>query len=144
LYTKRSTSRVYGVQDVAGLKLYSISASGSPVDANIFSSQLQSMMDAAATNWSETAGFAIFHQAANFPYLVLCWWGNDNELFVRVAVFESDSWVMDTDRFSFCLWDMEIMWLERRSYIQWMYSGRKDLNGYRSDLVVPEGSGGDS
>lgn len=95
-------------------------------------------MKAAQVDWSRTAGFAIFHQAANFPYLVLCWWGNDNELFVRVAVLENGTWVTDTDRFSFCLWDMEIMWLERRSYIERMYSGQQDLDAYRSDLVVPE------
>jgi len=138
MYTKRSTSRVSGLGNVAGLKVYAISASGAAVDPGVFSAQLQSMLREASVKWSETAGFAILHQAANFPYLVLSWWGNDNELFVRVAVLEDGQWVIDPNRFSFCLWDMEIMWLERRSYIRWMYSGEQDLDAYRSDLVAPE------
>lgn len=94
------------------------------------------MKEAAKVDWPATPGFAILHQGANLPYLVLCWWGNDNELFVRVAVREEERWTIDQNRFSFCLWDMEIMWLERKSYIRCMYSGTHDLAAYRTDAVV--------
>ncbi len=65
-------------------------------------------------------------------YLVLAWWGNDNELFVRVAVRESGTWLVGSDRYSFCLWDMEVMWFERQCYIDSMYSGSPNLQRYRA------------
>lgn len=94
------------------------------------------MKRASSVDWPATPGFAILHQGATLSYLVLCWWGNDNELFVRVAVLEEGRWVIDKDRFSFRIWDMEIMWLERKSYIRCMYSGAQDLTVYRADIVV--------
>lgn len=119
------------------MKLYAVSATGASVDVAAFTAQLGAMKRSVPVQWPATAAYAIFHQGVEHGYLVLCWWGNNNELFVRVAVREGGGWVVDPERYSFCLWDMEIMWLERQSYIRWMYSGVVDLASYRSDTVVP-------
>ena len=136
MYAPRQFSRISGSSDADGLKLYSVSATGAP-DIAAFNAQLGDMKRGVPVHWPATAAYAIFHQGAELGYLVLCWWGNDNELFTRVAVREAAGWVIDPERYSFCLWDMEIMWLERQSYIRWMYSGAVDLASYRSDIVVP-------
>jgi hypothetical protein len=134
LYTPRHISHIAGFRDADEVKLYGISASGTPVDAADFQSQFLAMKSSINVPWVRTPAFAIFHQGAGQPYLVLCWWGNDNELFVRVAVRESSGWIVNPDRYSFCLWDMEVMWHEQRSYIRWLYSGKPDLTAYRGDV----------
>ena len=137
VYVPRHWSPIVGGSDADGLKLYSVSLTAAPVDTAPFKAKLDALKGSLDVPWSRTAAFAIFHRGADLDYLVLCWWGNDNELFVRVAVREGGEWTSDPERYSFCLWDMEIMWLERRSYIRWMYSGNADLEAYRSDMVAP-------
>jgi len=137
VYAPRKISALVGLGDAEGVKLYGISASGAPIDAAAFWPQFQAMKAARNIAWTHTPAFAIFHQGEELAYLVLCWWGNGNELFVRVAVQENAVWVVDSDRYSFCLWDLEVMWHERQSYIRWLYSGRPDLPAYRRDLMPP-------
>ena len=69
-------------------------------------------------DWKNTPAFVIFHKGNTMNYLVLSWWGNDNELFTSVSVEVSDNnWLTDSKQFSFCLYDMEVMWQERNIYI---------------------------
>lgn len=73
-------------------------------------------------------------------YLVVAWWGNDNELFTSVSVTEEGTWIEDPSRFSFCLWDLEVIWHERNSFVRHMYSGKPSLVDYRSDTYRPNQS----
>ncbi len=83
-------------------------------------------------DWSSTAAFAIFHQAVATSYLVLAWWGNDNELFTDVSVNEGYGWLHDPNKYSFCVWDLEIMWAERNFFIELVYCETPDITEYRN------------
>ena len=85
----------------------------------------------APIDWSRTPTFAIFHEGAGALYLVLAWWGNDNELFTRVAVREPQGWVSEAGQYSFCLWDLEVMWNERQYFIDTVYCAEPNLASYR-------------
>jgi hypothetical protein len=117
--------------DPDGIKIYTISARGSDVNQGQFADQLQAMKSQARITWHRTPAFCIFHEGASAAYLVLGWWGNDNELFTRVAVREPAVWTIDPLKYSFCLWDLEVMWHERQAFIETMYSGSSDLASYR-------------
>ena len=66
---------------------------------------------------------------------LLGWWGNDNEMFIAVAAEDATGWVEDLSRYSFCLWDMEVMWHERNAFIDWMYGVVPSLDAYRADRL---------
>ena len=127
---RRITSRPEW-SDPDGIKIYTISASGSDVDHGQFTAQLRAMKSHVRVVWDRTAAFCIFHDGASAAYLVLGWWGNDNELFTRVAVREPAGWAIDPLKYSFCLWDLEVMWHERQTFIDTLYSGSSDLASYR-------------
>lgn len=131
--------------DEDGLKVYCISHSGKPVRHEPFFKKLVELKNAVGQPWAERAGFVIFHEGATARYLVLVYWGNDNELFPVVSVETSEGWVENPDRYSFCLWDLEVMWQERQLYIEHCYSGKKDVEAYRRarpDIwVTSNGSG---
>jgi hypothetical protein len=117
--------------DVDGLKIYCISYSGDPVNKDAFSEELQALKGSRDIAWSLTPGYAIFHEGSSARYLVLIYWGNDNEIFPLVSVETKDGWLRASDKYSFCLWDLEVMWHERQLYIEHCYSGKKDLAAYR-------------
>ena len=121
-------------QDRDGCKLYTISADGSAVDHAIFESRLLQVKSARPLAWGRTPHFAILHRGTSSPYLILCWWGNDNELFTSVSVLADGNWVEDPARYSFCLYDLEIIWDERNHYIQTMDRPSPDLMRYREGL----------
>ena len=133
MFAHRHISVLPADTDSDGVKMYAISASGDPVPIPDFLPQLHAMKRQEATRWSSIPAFAIFHAGSSFYYLVLCQWRNENELFVRVAVKEPGGWVEQPSKYSFCLWDMDVMWHERASYIKWMYSGSPNLAAYRAD-----------
>lgn len=117
--------------DDDGLKIYCISQNGDPVEQGPFRQRLCAVKQARALSWAERPGFVIFHEGATARYLVLVYWGNDNELFPIVSVETETGWVEAPERYSFCLWDLEVMWQERQLYIEHCYSGTKDLAAYR-------------
>jgi hypothetical protein len=117
--------------DNDGLKIYCISYSGEPVQKDLFSDQLQVLKSSRDVAWLQTPGFAIFHEGVSERYLVLVYWGNDNEIFPIVSVETRGGWVEAPELYSFCLWDLEVMWGERQLYIDHCYSGKKDLVAYR-------------
>ena len=118
--------------DDDGIKLYTVSATGAPVDASAYHPRLAQVKQSRPVAWAQTPAFAIFHDGAGMAYLVLCWWGNDNELFTSVSVRTDEGWVEDPARFSFCLWDLEILWFERNAFVETLYSGRPDIRRYRA------------
>lgn len=122
--------------DPDGIKVYTVSATNDTVNQTDYLAQLDIVKVQKPIDWTHVASFAIFHAGTNAQYLVLAWWGNDNELFTSVSVRESSGWVVDSDKYSFCLWDLEILWAERNIYIDTMYSGRTDLKAYRNQRWV--------
>ena len=124
------------------MKLYTISSSGASVDIEDFLPRVRESKEEKNIDWKTTASFAIFHAGAEMNYLVLAWWGNGNELFTPVSVEKEEGWVEDSNRYSFCLWDLEVFWHERNSFIKHMYSGHTDIEAYRADLKTePDESG---
>lgn len=122
--------------DGDGVKIYTISATGAPVEPGPYLARLQAMKAARNQPWGDTPAFAICHDGASASYLTLGWWGNDNEMFVAVAVTQSGGWIEDLGRYSFCLWDMEVMWHERNAFVKHMYGARADLAAYRADFLT--------
>src|SRR5436853_7245463 len=101
MFKPRLTLPVTNHRDPDALKLYTISASGKPVDHGNYSerlAQVKRLRKISAT----TPAFAIFHDGATLQYLVVGWWKNGNELFVSVSVREEAGWIEEPDRYSFC------------------------------------------
>ena len=95
-------------------------------------------MDAGVAEDRPGIGFVIFHQGRGEHYLVLNWWGLENELFNRVYVreFEAESnWRRALDRGAACVWDMQIIWHERQAYVRHVLSRPEDpaIEGYLDD-----------
>ncbi|MCB1646275.1 MAG: hypothetical protein KDI36_12520 [Pseudomonadales bacterium] len=133
MYQPRHIRTAHDWYDSDLLKLYTISTTATPVELTPYLACLAELKAARpAVSWSETPGFIICHEGASLRYLILAWWGNDNELFTVVAVQEPAGWVEDRERYSFCLFDLEVMWAERNIFIDTMYSGTRNLQQYRA------------
>ncbi len=83
-------------------------------------------------DWSSTPAFVLFHEGASAAYLVLAWWGNDNELFTSFSVKTATGWVEDATLFSFCVWDIEVFWHERNYFIECLYCPEPSIEKYRA------------
>lgn len=83
-------------------------------------------------------GFVIRHTGAGVEYLVVCWWDNQNELITRVLVRAGGGeWRDAAGAFSYCVWDLEVMWKERGAYVRRvMMPERADVDGYAGEFVV--------
>lgn len=135
MFKPRRTESAADWLDDDGIKLYTISASGQLVDTAAYHARLAEVKHSRPIDWAGTPAFAIFHDGAGMAYLVLCWWGNDNELFTSVSVRIDEGWVEDANRFSFCLWDLEVIWHERNAFIDTLYSGKPDIQRYRASRL---------
>lgn len=122
--------------DVDGIKLYGITLADRTFDPAPFLTQLQQMKQSLAIDWTEHAAFAILHAGAERNYLTLCWWAQGNELFTRVAVEEEQGWSVDPARYSFCLYDLEVMWAERQFFLQ-AHQSTFDLQDWRCRRLPP-------
>jgi hypothetical protein len=119
-------------KDADGGKIYTISASGAAVDQAPFLDRLEAVKRARDLRWPATAHFAIFHQGSSFPYLILSWWGNDNELFNSVSVLTGQGWVEQPEKYSFCVYDLEVFWAERNIFIDTVYCPTPSLERYQA------------
>ena len=122
--------------DVDGIKIYTVSASGDDVDPSGYLKRMQDVKQARSVNWSLTPSFAIFHAGTSAEYLVLAWWGNDNEMLTSVSVYIDSQWIEDPNRYFFCLWDLEIMWAERNFFVECMYCEAPSLELYRQQRLA--------
>ncbi|WP_448212400.1 hypothetical protein [Colwellia sp. MEBiC06753] len=135
MYKPRTLASHADWLDETGVKIYTISACNQDVEFEKYLPRLKQVK--AARNiewhidWQSTAAFAIFHDGASCDYLVLVWWGNDNELFTSVSVRTEHGWVEDASLYSFCLYDMEVMWAERNIYIKTMDCAEPSLTQYQ-------------
>lgn len=132
MYRSRKIQSDISWRDSDGVKIYTISTDQGEVLKPIFNQQLKQVKASLSLNWPQTASFAIFHEGESMKYLVLAWWGNDNELFTSVSVYLDQQWIIDASRYSFCLYDMEVMWKERHFYIETMDCSTPSLTHYQS------------
>lgn len=121
--------------DPDGIKIYTISARHQPVDQAEFRDRLIQIKTQKHIAWSSTPAFTIFHEGSSSPYLIVAWWGNDNELFTSTSVRTESGWVEDPSRFSFCLWDMEVMWHERNAFVNLLFCSNPDIAAYRASRL---------
>lgn len=131
MFTPRTIESAPAWQDADGIKLYTISAHARPVDRHLFEDRLQQVKAARHIDWVTTPAFAILHDGTSCLYLILAWWGNDNELFTSVSVQSPDGWMEDPARYSFCLFDLEVFWAERNFFIEHLYRSTPDIDRYR-------------
>ncbi|MNV22318.1 MULTISPECIES: hypothetical protein [Stenotrophomonas] len=117
--------------DPDGGKIYTISANGETVEPAPFVRRLVEVKQLREVPWDRTPHFTIFHQGESRPYLILAWWGNDNELFTSVSVQTGKEWVEQPDRYSFCLYDLEVFWAERNIFIETLYCRTPSLERYQ-------------
>ena len=122
--------------DADGIKIYTVTSNNTAVDQTPFRQRLEHAKSSRNLDWAITPAFALFHEGENFLYLVFAWWGNDNELFTSVSVLTESGWVEDHEKFSFCLYDLEIFWFERNAFIGTMYSGSSCIETYRQKRVT--------
>lgn len=137
MYAPRTIASHPDWLDADGIKLYTISARHAPVDQAPYRLRLERIKATKTVDWSITPAFAIFHDGAGMAYLVLAWWGNDNELFTSVSVQTPDGWVESPSEYSFCVYDLEVFWHERNAFVQQVYCARPDLARYRADRLSP-------
>lgn len=131
MYQPRLTYAPADWHDPDQIKLYAISADGEAVDPQPFQARLAEVKAERGLDWAALPAFAIFHRGATQLYLVLCWWANDNELFTSVSVLTDQGWIEDPRRFSFCIYDLEVIWHERRAFIQHIDTVMADITAYR-------------
>lgn len=131
IFIPRKIESVASWRDADGIKVYTIAARNQPVDSSLFEPRLQQVKASRVIAWASTPAFVIFHEGASCRYLILAWWGNDNELFTSVSVLTEQGWVEDPARYSFCLFDLEVFWAERNFFIAHMYCANPSLENYR-------------
>jgi hypothetical protein len=132
IFSKRKIEWVSEYKDPDEVKIYSISFSGQKVDTSKYAPRLSEIKGNKDLNWKLVPAFAIFHDGKDREYLILCWWLNGNELFHSVSVKENSGWVEDSSKYSFCVYDLEIMWAERNFFIKAVDCEKSSLNEYRS------------
>lgn len=132
-FEPRKTESHRNWTDPDGIKIYTISATGQTVDQSQYLPRLSVVKQAKNLPWATTPAFVIFHDGASARYLVLGWWGNDNELFTSVLVQTPSGWVEDPSLYSFCLYDIEVIWHERNSFIRFCYCQNPSIESYRQD-----------
>lgn len=132
MYQPRKIESGPSWQDEDGIKIYTISAQNKPVNQAAYLPRLAEVKRGKFVGWPITPAFVLFHDGATLQYLVLAWWGNENELFTSVSVNTVSGWVEDPSQYSFCLWDLEVFWHERNAFVEQFYCSDPNLNGYRA------------
>ena len=131
MYNPRSIEGQYDWLDETGVKIYTISTTNSAVDQTKYFQRLKKVKSDRDIDWLNTPAFVIFHDGASCDYLVLVWWQNDNELFTSVSMKAEGEWKEDPAKYSFCLYDLEIMWTERNIYIKTIDCDLPSLQKYQ-------------
>ena len=132
MFCPRKTESHPDWSDPDGIKIYTISAQNRVVDQAPYFAQLAEVKKRKPVAWEETPAFAIFHDGTAMAYLVLAWWGNDNELFTSVSVQTASGWFEDPAKYSFCVYDLEVFWHERNYFIEFVYCANPSLEAYRA------------
>src|SRR5438105_4161439 len=131
MYRRRRIESHADWSDTDQVKLYTIAGHDRPVALTAFLPRLAQVKAQRQVPWASTPAFAILHDGVA-PYLILAWWDNDNELFTSVSVQTESGWIEDAARYSFCVYELEIMWHERNFFIESVYCPAPDLAAYRA------------
>jgi len=135
----------HGLDSIDGwhLKRYSISHDRSPIDWTAFAPGMAlahtALPQPSTAPGRSGVGFIIAHQGRTGNYAVLGWWDRENELPLRVFVSpdrQPQSWRTNQASESICIWDLEIIWGERKAYIETMLiSGGGDATKYLARIA---------
>lgn len=136
MYTPRIIKSKSTWVDIDNIKIYTVSIDNADVDQSQFLERLAIVKNERVVDWAITPAFVIFHKGVSYIYLVLAWWGNDNELFNSVSVLTESGWVEDSSKFSFCLFDLEIFWGERNIYIDTIYNSKPSTTEFITKRVI--------
>lgn len=126
------------------LKQYDISYDGEPVSEVDFRAgvllALSELQHPAVSRNRPGIGFLIRHAGRDAHYVVLAWWDNQNEMLTRIIVRDllvGTPWHDAAGKFSFCIWDMKVLWHERNAFVKHVMSpaAGPDVHGYLSDQV---------
>ena len=132
MFSKRKIEYLNDYKDPDEVKVYSISYSGEAVDESKYVARLSEVKNQKGLEWASVPAYAIFHDGEEREYLIFCWWLNGNELFHSVSVKENFGWVEDASKYSFCVYDLEIMWAERNFYIETIDCETQSIDEYRN------------
>lgn len=143
------TIRPQGSTTIANwrLKVYDINCPNTPADPADYQGALNLLAallpQPPVTRNRIGMGFIIAHPGAKMRYLVGCWWDNQNELVTRVFVCPpGGEWQPAGDAYSFCVWDLEVMWFERNRWVDYVLTdGRRDPEGYMKMMLESLDSG---
>jgi hypothetical protein len=125
-YAKRRISRQ---EDLLArgwqLKRYAVSLGGETFIPTRFAGArrlaVQALPSPARNRYRHGVGFLVEHQGDGIDYCVLGWWDRENELPLRVFVrprSHGARWRKARGSESVCVWDLEVIWKERRAYIR--------------------------
>ena len=136
MFEQRKIESSTDLLDADGIKIYTVTIGNTAVDQTPFKQRLEDVKNTRNLDWAITPAFALFHEGESLLYLVLAWWSNDNELFTSVSVLTESGRVDDNEKYSFCLYDLEIFWFERNAFITTMYSGSSCIESYRKQRIT--------
>lgn len=127
------------------LKRYDITIDGSPVPAAAYEEGLRAALamlpEPAVAADRPGVGFVILHPGRELYYIVLTWWDNQNEMIQRVLVRDAagGAWRDGAGRYSFCVWDAEVIWHERGAYVRHVMTPADgpDVEAYIADAYRP-------
>jgi hypothetical protein len=134
------TTRFRGVTREAGysIKRYDISR-GEAINDELYREgvdrAINMLPQPAVTPDRPGLALLIRHSGVGAHYVVLAWWDNQNELLTRVLVRDDLAWRDADGRYSFCVWDLEVMWDERNTYVRHVLS---PPGGPRPDLYLAD------
>ncbi len=135
------TTRFRGVTRDAGysIKRYDISL-GAQLEDELYREGVERVLtllpQPPVTRDRPGLGLLLRHSGDGVHYIVLAWWDNQNELLTRVLVREEGTpWRDAGGRHSFCVWDLEVIWDERNTYVRHMLS---PPGGPRPDLYLAD------
>ncbi len=126
------------------LKVYGVNVEGRNVDHSLIESARNAAQDllpqpATAPPDRYGLGFMIVHAANDVDFVVICWWGAQNELLLRVLTApagqpEQLRQHLNTDGPIGCVWDLGVIWGERESWTKHIMRPEPDVDGYLNDL----------
>jgi GNAT superfamily N-acetyltransferase len=128
------------------MKLYAIAANGATVSvafADCAEAATRRVLPdpAFALPARYGVGFVVIHAGVDSDVVVVCWWGEQDELFLRVFTSPPDRPELLTERSNTnssiaCVWDLEVIWHERQAWISHVLrTGEPDFTGYLADTL---------
>ena len=126
------------------LKVYGVNVEGRSVDQSLIEFARIAAQDllpqpAIAAPDRYGLGFMIVHAANDVDFVVICWWGAQNELLLRVLTApagqpEQLRQHSNMDGPIGCVWDLGVIWGEREAWTRHIMRAEPDVEGYLAAL----------